>query len=225
MHFQFLIEDQSSELLISELMTKVQMKYPSITFDLKAFHGIGHVPPPLPGAEVRQVKTDKLLNSLPLYLKGFDKRLSNISAALFVVLDNDGRDPEAFKLSLQKLACQCQISTDSVFCIAVEEIEAWLIGDMTAVFAAYPHLFQKMKTQQKKKLLKDCECKSSHGTWKDLADILYPGGAEKMKKSGYPEIGIKKCEWASKIGACMDWDNNSSPSFRNFRDEVMKRIC
>lgn len=41
MHFQFLIEDQSGQILIEQLMTKVQTEHPGITCDYKAFRGIG----------------------------------------------------------------------------------------------------------------------------------------------------------------------------------------
>ncbi len=221
MHFQFLIEDLSGEILIAELMTKLQKKYSSLTFDLKSFQGIGHLPR---GKSVKQIKSGKLLNSLPSYLKGFDKALKNIPAALFVVLDNDGRDCEVFQSELHKLAWQCAMVTDYVFCIAIEEIEAWLIGDVEAIFAAYPQLFRNVRGQQKSRTIKSCASKSAHGTWEDLAEIVCHGGAAKLKELGYPEIGIKKREWAQKIGSCMEWERNTSPSFLHFKDEIMKRV-
>ena len=224
MHYQFLTEDQSGGLLINELMTKLQKSFPAITFDIKTFQGIGHVPRAQTGQNAKQIKNSKLLNSLPLYLKGFDKSLQNISAALFIVLDNDERDTAAFQRELNQLAWRCKIATDCVFCIAVEEIEAWLLGDASAIFAAYPQLFQKMRESQRKTTKKYCMTKSTCGTWLNLAELLYRGGSEKLKKFGYPEIGIQKCEWAQRIGSCMDWNRNTSPSFQFFKDEVMKRL-
>ena len=51
-----------------------------------------------------------------------------------------------------------------------------------------------------------------------LADAIYKGGCSKLKKEGWPEIGIQKYEWAEKIGPLMDVDNNQSKSFQVFRD-------
>lgn len=41
MHFQFLIEDQSSAVLIRLIMEKIRAIYPEITYDDKAYKGLG----------------------------------------------------------------------------------------------------------------------------------------------------------------------------------------
>lgn len=41
MHFQFLIEDQSSAVLMEILMKKITSGNPNITYDCKSFKGIG----------------------------------------------------------------------------------------------------------------------------------------------------------------------------------------
>lgn len=40
-HFQFLIEDQSSAVLMEILMKKIMLSNPNITYDCKSFKGIG----------------------------------------------------------------------------------------------------------------------------------------------------------------------------------------
>jgi len=64
------------------------------------------------------------------------------------------------------------------------------------------------------------------GTWEKLADIIYKGGIKQMKKdcSSYAEIGKIKCEWAEKIGQYMVLENNKSPSFKYFIQELNKRL-
>lgn len=64
------------------------------------------------------------------------------------------------------------------------------------------------------------------GTWEVLADVVYPGGKAKMKKTclAYGEIGKIKSEWAVNIGRHMDWDNNKSPSFQFFTSEINRRV-
>ena len=91
MHFQYLIEDQSSALLIHEIMFKLMEKYTDITYDCKAFKGIGGF---TKKNTVKETKTGKLLNDLATYLRGFNKSLSGIPAVIVVVLDNDDNNTE-----------------------------------------------------------------------------------------------------------------------------------
>ena len=84
------------------------------------------------------------------------------------------------------------------FCIAVEEMEAWLLGDSEALLKAYPMA----KRQLMQKYVQD----SVIGTWEYLADIVYKGGLQALKRnaSSYYEIGQFKCECAKNIGKLLD---------------------
>lgn len=215
MHFQFLIEDQSSAALIEILMQKISIKNENITFDCKAFKGLGGF---TKKNTVKETKSGKLLNDLATYMRGFNKRLQDIPAAIFVVVDNDTRNTASFLAELNGVAQQNMIAVDYVFCIAVEEVEAWLLGDETAILAAYPSA----KLQPLHAYVQDSIC----GTWEILADVVYPGGSSKMKKDcpTYIEIGKYKNEWAQKIGVHMDIERNNSPSFNDFISEINRRL-
>lgn len=215
MHFQFLIEDQSSAALIEILMRKIMLKKENITFDCKSFKGIGGF---TKRRTVKETKSGKLLNDLAIYLRGFNKSLQYISAVIIVVLDNDNRNTQEFLVELNQVAWENMIVVDHVFCIAVEEVEAWLLGDEAAILSAYPLA----KLQQLHEYVQDSIC----GTWEVLADVVYPGGVSKLKRecSTYFEIGKYKCEWAQKIGAYMDIESNRSPSFNYFITEINKRL-
>lgn len=215
MHFQFLIEDQSSEALIDILMEKMTEGRQDATYNCKSFRGIGGF---TKKNTVKETKTGKLLNDLATYLRGFNRSLQGIPAVIVVVLDNDTRDTEEFQTELESVAIQNQIFTDHVFCIAVEEVEAWLLGDEEAITKAYP--------KAKLSVLHDYKQDSICGTWELLADVVYPGGFLKFKKAyqTYMEIGGQKYEWAVKIGNHMDINENQSPSFRHFIDEIQKRL-
>ena len=126
LYIQFMIEDQSSAVLIDLLMEKLTQTYPDFTWDTKAFRGIGGF---TPKNTVKETKTGKLLNDLATYLSAFDKRLKGFAAAVFVVVDNDTRETERFRFELEQVASRKGITIDHVFCIAVEEVEAWLLGD------------------------------------------------------------------------------------------------
>lgn len=215
MHFQFLIEDQSGAALIEILMQRIALINGSITYNCKPFKGLGGF---TKKNTVKETKSGKLLNDLATYLRGFNKSLQYIPAVIFVVVDNDTRNTDEFLAELNQVAQQNMIAVDHVFCIAIEEVEAWLLGDETAILAAYPLA----KIQQLHTYVQDSIC----GTWEVLADVVYPGGVSKLKKecSTYIEIGKCKSEWAQKIGSHMNPEHNNSPSFNYFITEVTKRL-
>ena len=216
MYFQFLIEDPSGEEFIHQIMKKLIAEYPETYYKCKSFHGIGGF---TKKNTVKETKTGKLLNDLTTYLKGFNKSLQNMNdAAIVIVVDNDDRDTDAFYAELESVANNNMITLDHVFCIAVEELEAWLLGDENAILAAYP--------SAKLPLLRSYEQDSICGTWEVLADMLYKGGRNKLKRNSpyYGETGTLKCEWARNIGAQMDIHNNKSPSFNHFINALESRL-
>lgn len=215
MHIQFLLEDQSTKVLIDILMEKVIANNNDFTFDCKSFRGIGGF---TPKNTVKETKTGKLLNDLATYLRGFNKSLIGIPAAIIVIVDNDDRTTEQFKMELNDVAKKNNITIDHVFCVAIEEVEAWLLGDKKAVLMAYPHA--------KTAVLNSYEQDSICGTWEVLADIVYNGGIRKFTKDcpTYIEKGKYKAQWAKRIGQYMDLDSNESPSFNLFISELNKRV-
>lgn len=215
MHYQFLIEDKSSEVLIKAVMQKLFPHNPNVTFDCKSFRGIGGF---TRKNTVKETKTGKLLNDLCTYLKGFNRSLQNIAAAIFIVLDNDDRDVEEFKKNLEDVARQTDITIDYVFCIAVEEMEAWLLGDSAAIALAYPQA----RLTTLRTYVQDSIC----GTWEVLADVAYHGGRKQMLKEcpTYMEIGRVKSAWAEKISPHMTLAQNASPSFQSFLAEIRRRM-
>lgn len=219
MYFQFLIEDKSTGILVNHVMEKLTEQYTDreIIWNVKSFGGIGHLRKK--GSALDQ-KTGKLLNDLPMFMRAFSKVLQNMKyAALIIVLDNDKRDVKQFRQELENVAVSNMILCDYVFCIAIKEMEAWLLGDTEAIKKAYPDA----KMQHIKRYEQDAICE----TWEVLADVAYPHGFSRLKKkagSSYSEIGKAKCEWADKIGGCLHLHNNISPSYQYFISELEKRI-
>ena len=217
MHFQFMVEDRSGAALVKAIMRKDVFQKFDFTYDCKYFRGLGGF---TPKNTVKESKTGKLLNDLATYLKGFNRSLAGLGkdAAIFIILDNDTKDTTAFRKDLFDIATKNNISIDHVFCIAVEEMEAWLLGDEEAIKEAYP--------SARLNILQTYKQDSICGTWEKLADIIYKGGIRQMKKdcTSFVEIGKMKCEWAEKIGAYMVPEYNKSPSFRYFIQEINKRL-
>ena len=129
-------EDQSGAALIRILMQKIVELYPNATYDCKGFRGIGGF---TRKNTIKETKTGKLLNDLATYLRGFDRSLQSFPSVIIVVLDSDDHDVQQFRSELEAVAMQNMIKIDHVFCLAVEEIEAWLLGDRHALLSAYPH--------------------------------------------------------------------------------------
>jgi hypothetical protein len=206
MQLVFLTEDKSGKELLRCIMGKYCLEHPNVTYEIYSFHGIGTIPKKL---RVNGQKTSMLLNDLPAYLKGISKRLLAIGGqnAIVVVCDCDCHDCAEFKDALVKLLEKCEIETETVFCLAIEEMEAWLLGDPEAVLAAYP--------SSNLSELRSYRPDSIVGTWERLADITYKGGCRQMKKDcpTFYEIGAMKIEWAMKIGVRLNLHNNQSPSF------------
>ncbi len=131
-----------------------------------------------------------------------------------MVVDLDDRNCVAFKDELLAVLDACGPRPPTLFRIAIEESETWLLGDRAAVKAAYP--------LAKDSVLDDYKQDDICGTWEVLADAVHAGGSAALMKSGWPAPGEAKCEWAEKIAPRMGPDRNRSPSFGTFRDCVRR---
>ena len=210
MHFEILVEDKSGQIALKSILRKILS--PNNTHKIIPYKGIGKIPKDLKG------KTDPrkriLLDRLPKLLKGHGKSFQNYPGVVIVVVDLDNKNCQTFKQEMLDILKECNPPPTTLFRIAIEEGEAWLLGDREAIKAAYPNA--------KDNVLNTYTQDSICGTWEKLADAIYPGGARKLKKIGYPVIGQAKCEWAEKIAPHLDVNNDKSKSFQVFRDAIRK---
>ena len=213
MHIEVLVEDSSGEKLLAQLLPQIlgEQGAPH-TWRLKAYKGIGRIPQGLT-AKVDPAKRI-LLDQLPKILRGYGK--SPGYDAVVVVLDSDRRDCKAFLQELKSVADKCEPAPNTLFRLAIEEMEAWYFGDRAALLNAFP----RAKRDVLDRYVQDSVC----GTWELLADAVHAGGAAAIKKAGWPLPGQLKHEWAKKIGPFMDLHQNVSPSFGKFRDGLSKLI-
>ena len=215
MHFEILVEDQSGKKVLDKIVPKIIGS--CHTFEIHPYKGAGHIPEDLgkTGANKRI-----LLDRLPKLLRGYGNKFSkypeDYRAAVVVVCDLDDKNCKDFLAELNGVLNSCNPKPETRFCIAIEEGEAWFLGDITAIKCAYP--------KAKKKVLKKYENDSICNTWELLADAIFPGGRKKLSDRGWSTVGAQKSEWAEKISPCMDVENNKSPSFKHFRKKLLELI-
>ena len=212
MHFEILVEDISGKKALDIVVPKIVGK--QHTFRVIGFRGIGHIPRNLKSGTA--VANRLLLNHLPRLLRAYGRtyavKPADHPAAVILVCDLDDRCLKKFRLNLFSVLNACNPKPLARFCIAIEEGEAWLLGDDSAITSTYPNLRCDVLEGYKN----DAIC----GTWEVLADAVYAGGARSLKNRGWRAVGREKSIWAERIAPLMDVDNNASPSFCYFRDKL-----
>ena len=210
MHFEILVEDQSGKKALEVIIPKIIGD--NHTFKVIAYKGIGRIPIGLKNGVDASKRI--LLDNLPKLLNGYGKSWRNFPFAVFVVCDLDDKCLKTFRQELISILDNCETKPETRFCIAIEEGEAWFLGDIVAVKSAYP--------STKDSVLNNYENDSICGTWETLADAVYSGGASALKAKGWQTVGIEKSAWAKKIAPNMDVNNNKSPSFGYFRTKLLE---
>jgi hypothetical protein len=166
MHLEFLVEDQSGKVLLKKLIPRIlgEQGQPH-TWNLHSYKGIGRIPQNLN----HQADPSKriLLDRLPQILKGYGQTPGY--DAVVVVLDSDRRNCQEFLQELKDLLRNSQPAPQTLFRLAIEEIEAWYFGDRTALLKAYP--------KAKKGILEKYKQDSICGTWELLANAIHAGGS------------------------------------------------
>jgi hypothetical protein len=213
MHFAFLTEDSSGMRLLELLLPRLIGGFGEPhTSDLHAYKGIGRIPP---GLSPRSDPSKRiLLDQLPRLLRGYAKTPG--FDKVIVVLDTDRRDCSELLAELKQVAVACNAEHLALFRLAIEETEAWYLGDREALLLAYPTAKKSILDRD----VQDAVC----DTWERLADVVHAGGLQAIQKVGWPIVGQVKHEWASKIGPLMDPERNRSPSFGKLRDGLRRLV-
>ena len=213
MHFEVLVEDQSSGSALDIFLEKILgQNFTNHSWRVHSYKGIGRIPKNLDKSPDPSKRL--LLSNLPRILRGYGRSLDQETSAVLVVLDSDDRDCVKFKQELLGVFFSINPKPVTQFRLAVEESEAWLLGDNTAVKSAYP----RARNSILEKYTQDSVC----GTWEILADATYTGGAARLKRLGWWAVGAAKYEWAKNIAPFVDIDANQSKSFQVFRGGILR---
>ena len=215
MHFEILVEGQSEVTALSILMSKIIGDYKSShTWKIHKHQGIGKIPDH--PAERPNIKDKSLLHNLPAKLRAYGAE-EILDLVVVVLVDLDDRDDcVAFKHELVALLNYCDKTPRSLFRIAIEELEAWYLGDLVALKLAYPDI--------KQDILDNYVQDSQIGTWEILAEMVYPGGLNALHSNGKRSSLVlqEKANWTKNICPHLNVEQNQSPSFRCFRDGLRR---
>lgn len=214
MHFEILVEDQSGKKALDILVPKIIGT--DHTFNIHSYKGIGRIPKGFKATGNANKRI--LLTQLPKLLRGYGNAFANYpkdyTAAVILVCDLDDKCLKTFRRELIDILGACNPKPNTRFCIAIEEGEAWFLGDIPAIKSAYP----KAKDSVLKAYVNDSIC----GTWECLADAVYSGGSAALSSKGWQSIGAEKYQWSESISPYMDIEKNASPSFVYFRQKLLE---
>ena len=194
MQIEFLVEEISAKAAPDQLLPRL---LPGHSCRVRVFEG-----------------WQDLLGQLKTVLQGYHRRIfreGETALRVVVLLDGDGIC-ERRKAALEAKAAEVGLPTKTsagpgqVFYVlnrvAVQELEAWWLGDREAIIAAYPRV------------------KPAHfkGTDRTPDAPLKPNDVlwEVLKKGRYFLTGKRKTQWATDISQYIYPARNTSPSFRCF---------
>ncbi len=194
MHIEFLLEEESAKAALDILLPKL---LPADT-TWACFPHRG--------------KTD-LFQRLPGRLKTYARQLPHQPELRVVILMDADTDCRRRKAELEKIVADGGLLTKTtagpgqpfriLTRLAVQELEAWFLGDRAAIQAAYP----RVRPQHFGGLSNDPDTIAD--TWETLWRVLREGK--------YYLAGKAKVEWAETIASHLDPDRNTSASFQYFR--------
>lgn len=189
MHIEFLLEERSAEAALETLLPKIVSE--SVSRNIRVFQG----------------KYD-LLKQLPNRLKAYRESMQN-NRRFMVLIDKDRQDCMELKATLENIAHEAGFLTKSsagsageiqvVNRLAIEELEAWYLGDYEAVRTAYPKVPRLRQCQNPDAVI---------GPTKVLERML--------RQSNYHRGGLPKTAVARSIAQHMDPNRNRSKSFQMF---------
>ena len=217
-HFEIFVEDASGKIMLDVIMAKL-LPADGFSYAIHSYKGSGKLPKNLTSAT--QIRTQTLLNNVPRLISGFLNtydEMDNYKAVFVIVTDCDDKNCIDFKCNISK-AIQDTVKRNidnCIICLAIEEMEAWLLGDFNAIKQAYPSANKKEHDSYRQ----DSIC----GTWEKLYKVIDGEGFRKEKRPSYNTIGLAKSEWARKITPYLDFELNLSASFQYYIKKIRESI-
>ncbi len=177
MHVLFFVEEPSVEAALTNLLPKLLPQQTTCQFI------------------VFQGKPD-LLDNLSARLRGYASWLPE-DWRIVVLIDEDRQDCNQLKEKMEAAAQSAGLATKTragngayqvLNRIAIEELEAWFVGDVEALRRVYPRLPASLGSRSK---FRDPDAIPG-GTWESLEHILQSNG---YNEAGYPKIAASTADF------------------------------
>ncbi len=195
MRLHILVEGPSEVALLSRWFPRL---LPQHALTIIQHRGKGRLPGQ-PEAKPRP-RREGLLDQLPAKLRAYGRALDPTTDRVLVLVDVDDESCLDLKRRLLAILDTCNPKPVVLFRIAIEETEAFYLGDPSAIRRAFPQA----KLRKIENYIQDSIC----GTWELFQEVI---GTSIEDKPG----------WAEKMGLHLgtEWkgrDANKSSSFRQF---------
>jgi hypothetical protein len=203
MKVHVLVEGPSEEAALRPWLVRF---LPGHRFQIIRHRGKGR----LPGDPLCSVdpKRQGLLDQLPAKLRAYGQTLNTSTDRVLVLVDVDNDNCKDLLGRLRRVVGSCDPRPEVLFRLAIEEFEAFYLGDADAIRSAFP--------RANLRLLKNYKQDSICGTWEVFQKVV---GARSESKVA----------WADAMGAHLGTSYrgrgaNQSLSFRKFCEGLMK-LC
>ncbi|MCR5328980.1 MAG: DUF4276 family protein [Saccharofermentans sp.] len=207
MLIEILSEDKSGAVVVERLTERItENEGLDVEVNVHPHRGCGSLPKDMTAKPPKFASS--LLDLLPSELRAYNKVYAGQDLILIIAMDSDDKDPQALRQEIYSCASKFAPDIRSVVGISTEEIEAWMLGDKSAIIDAFPDCNME--------ILNSYEQDSVCGTWEILCRAISEN-AEELIDIGYPAIGHYKALWAETISRYMLPQKNVSPSFNTFK--------
>jgi hypothetical protein len=207
MLIEILSEDKSGAIVVERLSERItESEGIKAQVNVHPHRGCGSLPKDMTAKPPKFANS--LLDLLPSELRAYNKIYAGKDIILIIAMDSDDKDPQALRQEIYSVASKFAPDIRSVVGISTEEIEAWVLGDKSAIIEAYPDTNKDVLDSY----VQDSVC----GTWEILCRAVSEN-AEELIDIGYPAIGHYKALWTENISRYMLPQRNVSPSFNTFK--------
>jgi hypothetical protein len=200
MTIHVLVEGQSEFALLERWSPRLLRGHP---VRIHPHQGKGILPNNLDAAP--QAVRRGLLDQLPAKLRGFANSLDPAVDGVVVLVDADDQDPTELSMNISKAAQRASPNLRVAVHLAVEETEAFYLGDLKALRKAFPYA----DMASARAYAPDSIC----GTWELFGKIVKDGGGNKVA-------------WAEAMGPVLTTrpGQSRSPSFQALVKGMLKLL-
>ena len=202
MKLHVLVEGDSEEALLRDWLPRFLP--PGHSFNVIRHRGKGRLSGDL--LKVPNVRQEGLLDQLPAKLRAYGRSLDPATDRVLVLLDLDDDSCLELKGRLLEVLESCDPRPVVLFRIAIEETEAFYLGDRAAIRKAFPQA----RLQRMRNYVQDSIC----GTWETFQRVIGDPIEDKV-------------EWAERMAPHLGtaWrgrNANRSPSFQQFCKALLR---